>query len=136
MFPFAITKCSASTIAVSSRPGEERPGQASYRECSIRARNRGREGEQSTANYERTSEPLSSVEDVYLVRILIVSERVCVYARATASQHWCHSFPAGKEERKRIGRKVVEEAVQRLRGARACAGLLTEQVNANHPNGE
>ena len=42
----------------------------------------------------------------------------------------------GREKENWEVRPRSTDAVQRLRGARACAGLLPEQANANHPSGE
>ena len=93
-----------------------------------------------TANYEKTSGPLSSVEDVYLVRVFIVSERDSVCVRESNREPALLPFlPSGegREEENWEESPRSTDAVQRLRVARACAaGLLPEQANANHPNRE
>ena len=47
-------------------------------------------------------------------------------------------FPSGEGREKENWEESPRstDAAQRLRGAHACAGLLPEQANANHPSGE
>ena len=137
---FAITKYSASTIAVSSRPGEERPGQASHRACSTRARNRGREDEQSptTARVRAGREDealLSSVEEAYRSQGIYSEcerERKCVRENDREPE-LVPSFLAGKEREFKEESPRSTEAVQRLRGARTRVSRPVTRTGEREP---
>ena len=65
--------------------------------------------------------------------------RVCECERSRTDEAGIGAIPSqqgGREKENWEESPRSTDAVQRLRGARACAGLLPEQANANHPSGE